>query len=203
MGKNSKSQETRFQIIGLSKDARNSQRKIAVLLNVSRKCVQTTLKNYSINNNVSDLPRSGRLLCSTERDDKMLCRKALENCLIPSIELFYGKEEYYQFQQDNAPCHTANIMCSQKPEQPGWFMENDIPLLDWASRSPDLNPIENIWSWMDRRLLDKQISSVEHLKTELFSLWNDIPAQICENLINSMPKRVRECKNNKGGHFSY
>ena len=122
------------------------------------------------------------------------CCKIHENCLIPSIELFYRKEDYFVFLQDNAPCQTANIMTSQKPENPGWFMTNDIPLLDCTPRSPDLNSIENIWSWMDRRLLDKQISSVEHLKTELFSLWNDIPAQICENLINSMPKRVRECK---------
>ncbi len=49
------------------------------------------------------------------------------------------------FQQDNAPCHKAQIISD-------WFLEhdNDFALLKWPPHSPDLNPIEHIWDVVER-----------------------------------------------------
>ena len=41
------------------------------------------------------------------------------------------------YQQDNAPCHKAK-------KNDAWFRENNISVLPWPARSPDLNPIEQI-----------------------------------------------------------
>lgn len=42
--------------------------------------------------------------------------------------------------QDGAPCHTVKLVKD-------WFEFCDIELLrDWAGNSPDLNPVETLWS---------------------------------------------------------
>ncbi|GFU35087.1 transposable element Tcb1 transposase [Trichonephila clavipes] len=49
------------------------------------------------------------------------------------------------FQQDNARPHVARIV--QR-----FFVNHQIKLLLWRARSPDLSPIENIWSMVAQRL---------------------------------------------------
>ena len=47
--------------------------------------------------------------------------------------------------QDNAPCHTAAVTKH--------FLSNEgITALDWPAQSPDLNPIEHLWDWIEKEL---------------------------------------------------
>lgn len=43
------------------------------------------------------------------------------------------------FQQDNAPVHTAHVVRN-------WLMDQSFEIMSWPPYSPDLNPIENLWS---------------------------------------------------------
>ncbi|GFX29637.1 transposable element Tcb1 transposase [Trichonephila clavipes] len=49
------------------------------------------------------------------------------------------------FQQDNAQPHVARIV--QR-----FFVNHQIELLPWPARSPNLSPIENMWSMAAQRL---------------------------------------------------
>ncbi len=59
-----------------------------------------------------------------------------------SVSIFW-----WYFQQDNAPCHKAQIISD-------WFLEhdNEFTLLKWPQRSPDLNPIEHLWDVVEREI---------------------------------------------------
>ena len=81
----------------------------------------------------------------------------------------------------------------------------DIPLLDWPARSPDLNPIENLWGILTQNVFKngQQYQSVLELKIEIERQWNEINDDILKNLINSMPQRIFQVINNSGGATKY
>ena len=59
----------------------------------------------------------------------------------------------WRLMQDNAPCHTANAVKAV-------LREKGVQLIELPPYSPDLNPIENIWNWVKRKLETEYPSSV-------------------------------------------
>ncbi len=72
------------------------------------------------------------------------------------------------FQQDNAPCHKAQIISD-------WFLEydNEFTLLKWPPQSPDLNPIEHLWDVVEReiRIMDVQPTNLQQLRDAIMSIY--------------------------------
>ena len=66
----------------------------------------------------------------------------LGKTLVPFVETH---SRCVVFQQDRAPAHVAGYTQN-------WLEQHDISVLDWPSRSPDLNPIENIWSELTKEV---------------------------------------------------
>ena len=130
----------------------------------------------------------------TGRINQHSYKETLENALLPSKEIMYSPEQAWIFQQDGASAHTAKSVKS-------WFDEQDITCIPWPSRSPDLNPIENIWSIIDANLVTSKLTSPEELSAELETLWLSITRETCMSLVESMPRRVKACYSAKGGFF--
>jgi transposase len=123
-------------------------------------------------------------------------RELLEEHLLP----FYNalNHEDYLFQDDNAPCHTARIVKE-------WKEENFINILPWPAQSPDLNPIENLWSELERNVRSHKPRPKN--KNELIQVvrqeWNNINNNILVKLIESMPRRVKAVIKNNGNPTKY
>lgn len=76
--------------------------------------------------------------------------------------------------------------------------------MEWPGNSPDLNPIENLWGIMKKKIVQQKPSSLHVLKTSLLNVWeHDIFQDLLENLVDSMPKRVKMVIKNKGGPLKY
>jgi hypothetical protein len=66
--------------------------------------------------------------------------------------------------QDGAPCHWAWQMKD-------FLTSNNIELLDWSGNSPDLNPIENLWSVMKDKVAAMQPSNLKSLEKCTKQVW--------------------------------
>ena len=85
-----------------------------------------------------------------------------------------------------------------------WIQEQGFDLLQWPPQSPDLNPIENLWSQMKRKTAAQQFDGIHELVDFLKRLWStEITAEMCQNLVSSMPRRVAAVIKNKGYPSKY
>lgn len=125
-------------------------------------------------------------------------KAVLQSKLIPQIATWYPNHESCVFMQDSAPCHTA--LSIRK-----FLMEKNIPLLPWPGNSPDLNPIENLWSIVKRRIRSENITTKLQLIDRLISVWHrdEEVQKICISAIESMPRRINAVINAKGGPTKY
>ena len=54
-----------------------------------------------------------------------------------------------QFQQDNAPAHNVRLTTN-------FLQRNNINVMNWPAKSPDMSPIENLWDELGRRVYQRR-----------------------------------------------
>ena len=83
-------------------------------------------------------------------------------------------------------------------------MENEVPeTIDWPSNSPDINPIENMWSILKRRVEKRKPSNIDELDQFLHEEWKKVEKKIINNLVNSMESRCLAIIDSKGERINY
>lgn len=120
----------------------------------------------------------------------------LDSVLIPFME--NKMDDNFIFQQDNAAIHVSKKTMS-------WFSERNIRVMEWPARSPDLNPVENLWGILARRVYSggRQFGTVSALQKCVREEWNKIQQTTLDNLIDTMPNRIFETIRKNGKTTKY
>jgi transposase len=96
--------------------------------------------------------------------------------------------------EDGAPIHRSNA-----PKI--WRQEHNIVKLDWPAQSPDLNPLENLWYRLKLKVQNATYAKMSSDKFEkvIVDSWNAFSTDEWNNLIDSMPERIKAVLDAKGG----
>lgn len=136
----------------------------------------------------------GPLVLVQGRMDQYQYKEILEKHMMP---YFVDKmDDGRIFQHDNDPKHTARSVKS-------YLNEATVSVLEWPPQSPDLNPIENLWSHVERQMEGRKYRSSVELFESVTEIWKSIPADVCRKLVDSMHKRCQEVLRNKGYPIKY
>ena len=123
----------------------------------------------------------------------------IRDCLEPTFgHMTAAKKREIIFMQDGAPCHRA-----AKTTQ--WLKQHNVPLLEgWPARSPDLNPIEKVWSILGKRVSDRgpltRPELINFVKEEWKKLVDD--RKTIPKLIAAVPTRCAEVARARGAYVN-
>ena len=101
----------------------------------------------------------------------------IQNSIQTFLEMnfeYYGMDvSKIIFQQDNDPILLRNGLRTM-----------GVEVLDWPTKSPDLNPIEHLWQHLKRQLAKYENDpSIYELWERVETEWNSIPPQICLDVL--------------------
>lgn len=118
----------------------------------------------------------------------------LQDHLIGTARKQFGRR--WRLLQDNDPKHKSRVVKQ--------FLDKEVPeVIDWPSNSPDVNPIENLWSIIKRRVEKRKPTDLKELDQFLYEEWNKVDMPIINNLIKSMKSRCLALIDSKGERIDY
>lgn len=111
--------------------------------------------------------------------------KILKDNYLPSQERLERSQHDLEvvYQQDNDPKHTSKLTRD-------WMESVGLEPMEWIAQSPDLNPIENLWSILDQELKHRKPNNEAELFEILKEGWNNLAKSMLERLVDSLPRRI-------------
>ena len=122
----------------------------------------------------------------------------LQEAYLGTLGDLHAKQQDFILQADNDPKHTSKATKA-------WLKGNGISTLDWPANSPDMNIMENLWAYLDDRVRahPSNLSNSTKLWNVLQEEWKKISPEYVKKLYESIPRRVEEVCNAKGGNTKY
>ena len=105
------------------------------------------------------------------------------------------------FMQDNAPIHKTTAVME--------YLNKNVEVMPWPAYSPDLNPIENVWAQMQRKVYQRMRLGVRlRNQNDLSNLarrcfYESCSKEYLKKLYLSLPKRIAHVSEGKGMRTKY
>ena len=140
----------------------------------------------------------GYMYIFNENMDAKRLQGILGTHLVESAELHFdvAHAEQWWFLQDNAPQHKSVLVRT-------WLFNHGIQCIDFPPYSPDLNPIENLWADLARRVEKFQCETMEELQDIVAEQWKKTPKRLLRTLARSMPERCQAVIDAQGDHTRF
>ncbi|GFX53791.1 transposable element Tc3 transposase [Trichonephila clavipes] len=125
---------------------------------------------------------NGRTRLHVVANGTMMSQRYIDEVLLPHVRLFRGAvSDKFLFMDDNATCHRTLAV------QDCLDSEGIIPLV-WPARSPDLNPIENVWDALGRQVAGRNYppTNKNTLIRALTEEWDKLPQQLLDNVVQKI-----------------
>ncbi|GFU85428.1 transposable element Tcb2 transposase [Trichonephila clavipes] len=125
---------------------------------------------------------NGRTRLHVVANGTMTDQRYIDEVLLPHVRLFRGAVgDKFVFMDDNATCH--RILAVQD-----CLDSEGIQRFVWPARSPDRNPIENVWDALGRQVAGRNYppTNKNTLIRALTEKWDKLPQQLLDNVVKSM-----------------
>ncbi|GFX90201.1 transposable element Tcb2 transposase [Trichonephila clavipes] len=140
---------------------------------------------------------NGRTRLHVVANGTMTGQRYIDEVLLPHVRLFRGAVgDKFVFMDDNATCHRTLAVQD--------CLDSDgIQRLVWPARSPDLNPVENVWDALGRQVAGRNYppTNKNTFIRALTEEWDKLPQQLLDNVVESTVRRVECCITFHGGHI--
>lgn len=144
-------------------------------------------------------------ICSKEKLQIAFCsskmnsvayQEVLKDNLLPFKRRF--RRTPLMLLQDNASIHASRSTSA-------WLTAYKINVLDFPARSPDLNPIENVWGILVRRIYanNRRFRTLNQLKGAILEAWENLEQSLLNKLVDGMPHRIFEVIQKNGASTHY
>lgn len=118
------------------------------------------------------------------------------NTALPIIEARKGQLKQAIYAQDNAPCHKSKVVKK-------YLRATHMDIIDWPPYSPDLNPIENVWGILKKRISARNPRHLEELKQFITEEWDELSSDTVVACCANMNARLGSVLENGGMQTDY
>lgn len=137
----------------------------------------------------------GELILFEDNMTGEMQKKLLQQGLLPTARAHLDNQPW-KFLHDNDKKFHSHVVQD-------WLFENGVTCLDFPPYSPDLNPIENLWADLKRRVQKRRAKTMEELKRVIMEEWRATPTAYCRSLLASMRSRCQKVIDNHGFKSRY
>lgn len=124
-------------------------------------------------------------------------RDILRDYLLPTAEEHFGEGRDWWLLHDNDPGrHMSQVVKT-------WIHNNAVHVLEFPPYSPDLNPIENLWANVKKKMENSQAATKDELEELLTETWAEVTQEECEKLARSMCTRIQQCIARRGAYTDH
>ncbi|KAJ4436473.1 hypothetical protein ANN_16504 [Periplaneta americana] len=151
----------RSKIITLAEHSSMTQRQIAAERHIGLATVNSIIKRYRETGSITPQKKGncGRKRKTSPADDRLSGKNRT-----PAAKIIFGWQRSVPTRSGTMPYVSKNYRILQQEDYSG---------LPWPGNSPDINPIENLWSICKRRMQKIDCSTKEKMISALIGVWKD------------------------------